>query len=211
TRAKYRAGGFFVENDCPLPLASRGSAAGTSPWPAARGTKLRLEGVLKHCPAQGGALDPHRVLTDTLKGLHVPEGGTGPIRVDAGVGPALERHHPAEPGDEVADLVPGLPLDGLAHHGRRRLADRAALSFDGDLRHFPILEAEVDVDLVTAQRVHPLCGRLRVVETTPVPGVPVMVEDDLAVELFECHQPTPNGSPALRNPVTVASMSSSVL
>ena len=88
---------------------------------------------------------------------------------------------------ERADLVDRLALHRGRHHRRRRLADRAALAADADVGDDAVVvDVEVDDDLVAAQRVEALdpVGRRRV-ELAPVPRVAVVVEDDLAVEVFE--------------------------
>ena len=73
------------------------------------------------------------------------------------------------------------------------------------------LEGELDRDLVATQGVHPLGLGIGCVEVPLVAGVAIVVEDDLPVEVFEAHEPTPKSSPAFRKPPTRASMSSSVL
>ena len=74
-----------------------------------------------------------------------------------------------------------------------------------------VLEGEIDSDLVTAHRIDPLGGCIGIGETAPVPGVAVVVEDHLSIELLERHQPTPKSSPARRRPDTRASTSASSL
>ena len=126
------------------------------------------------------------------------------------------------------DLGQGLALHGRRHQRRRGLADRAALPGDADVGHRAVLDLEVDDDLVAAQRVEPLGPvRRRDGQLAPVAGAAVVVEDDLAVEVFEtghgllayvlvvesgaCRDRYPNRVPASASASTRASTSASSL
>src|SRR5690606_13281261 len=81
---------------------------------------------------------------------------------------------------------PYTPLFRSRHHRRRGLADRAALPADADVPDHVAVHLHVHDDLVAAERVEPLDpgGRGRG-QLTAVPGRAVVVEDDLAIEVFE--------------------------
>ena len=104
-----------------------------------------------------------------------------------------------------------LALDGGRHQRGRGLADGAARAADLQVGQLAVLDDHRHHDLVAAQRVEALhaVGRRRV-QLATVPGRAVVVEDDLAVELFEVgHQP--NNLPASSNPSISTSMSCSSL
>src|SRR5690606_12760457 len=98
----------------------------------------------------------------------------------------VDRHHGLEGPRQRPHLVDGAALHRGGHHRRRGLADRAALAPDPDVLHPVVLDVEVEDDLVAAERVEALDphGRRRR-ELATVPRVAVVVEDDLAVEVFE--------------------------
>ena len=75
------------------------------------------------------------------------------------------------------------------------------LGFGGDMNSSAFISVDVDDDLVAAQRVEALDpGRGRRLQLAPVPGGPVVVEDDLPVEVFEARHPVcdPIGGSARR-------------
>src|SRR5919199_3856161 len=88
---------------------------------------------------------------------------------------------------ERGDLGRAPPLHHLHQHRGRRLADRAPAAGELDLfdRVAVGLEADVDRDLVAAERVLAVGARVGVVDHPVSARVLVVVEDDLAVELVE--------------------------
>ncbi len=86
-----------------------------------------------------------------------------------------------------AHLVDGLALDCGGHHRRRGLADGTTLPADLEVGHDAlVVDVQVEHDLVAAQRVEAFDamggGNLQL---AAVAGAAVVVEDDLAVEVFE--------------------------
>src|SRR5205814_8866565 len=78
-------------------------------------------------------------------------------------------------------------------HARRRLADGTATAGEADRLHRSVANPKAQVDLVTAQRIVRLdvvVGRLN---RLAVPGISIVVEDDLAIEIVvdrretDCH------------------------
>ncbi len=100
----------------------------------------------------------------------------------------VDRHHCAELRNQVVDLLAGLAFDRLGHHRGRRLADGAPLAVDGDIGDDTVGDEYLEGELVAAHRVHTLGGGGGGVEVAAVTGIPVVVEDYLAVQLFETHQ-----------------------
>src|SRR5262245_38572223 len=118
-----------------------------SPASARRDCALRVrrlafvEALLEGVPGEGGALDAHRELHDALERLEVAEADALELGGEVGaVALALElrlvdRHERLERPDELAGFRDLLPLHGRAHHRRRRLTDRAALTLDLDVAY----------------------------------------------------------------------------
>src|SRR5581483_10116558 len=115
-----------------------------------------------------------------------------------------------EPLEGLLGLADRATLQVRRHHRRRRLGDRAPGPQEADLADHPVLDPELDPQLVAAERVHalrPPGGRGHGAE---VPWPPVVVEDHLLVELLELgHQPKISGTRRRARPS--ASTSSSVL
>ena len=125
----------------------------------------------------------------------------------------LDAHHRPEPADHRPCLADRLADDGLGHHRCRRLRDRAALAADLDVADHGVValavDEEVQRDLVATQRV--VAARLdrrRRLEFTTVPRRAVVIENDLAVEVFEARHQNPKISVALSSASARASTSS---
>jgi hypothetical protein len=65
------------------------------------------------------------------------------------------------------------------------LADRAASPSHRSIGDDSVLEYQLDRDLVTAQGIVTLGGRVGMFDRSRSPRVAVMVEDDLAIELLK--------------------------
>ena len=85
---------------------------------------------------------------------------------------------------KVANVVDGLAFDRSTHHGRRALANGATLPADFDIAHYAVGNVDVDLDFVATQRVVSFCFSSRWGKLTAVARGPVVVENDLAVEVF---------------------------
>ena len=95
-------------------------------------------------------------------------------------------HDALEGADEPLGLLQRLALEVAGEHGRRGLADRAALALEADLGDAAgVVEAEREHDLVAAERVEPLAPEVGVVEQPLVTGAPVVVQDDVLVEVVK--------------------------
>ena len=97
----------------------------------------------------------------------------------------MDRHHRLEPVHQRTDLVDRLALHGLAHHRCRALRDRATLAADLDVGDHAVGDVEVDLDLVAAQRVVADGVRGRRRQLAAVARAAVVIEDDLAVQVFQ--------------------------
>src|SRR5579885_359743 len=102
-----------------------------------------------------------------------------------------------------------LPLDGLRHERSGRGRDGAPLAFEADVLDPVILQAKPDREAITAEWVVTLRVRVARLDPAEVPRTPVVVQNDVAIELFEVHQP--NTSRALRRAATRLATSASVL
>src|SRR5437868_11311299 len=76
-----------------------------------------------------------------------------------------------------------LALDLVGQERRRRLADRAAAAGEPDALDDAILDADLERDSITAQRVAALEARCRRVDDPEVVGPPIVLEDVVAVEV----------------------------
>ena len=84
------------------------------------------------------------------------------------------------------NLRRGTPLDEIAEHRGRRLADRAASAVEADLLDdVAVAKPHGDRDLVSAERVLALGLRIRGIEETVVPRILVVIENQLSIQLVE--------------------------
>ncbi len=81
----------------------------------------------------------------------------------------------------------------------------------GDVGDPIAVEAKFDRHLVSAQRVDSLSGGVGIFQRMAVPGISVVIEDHIPVEVFQGHQLTPNRRPASPSASTRASMSLGVV
>ena len=129
----------------------------------------------------GGSVDQTaRLLGEHLEvaQLHVRVGFD---RVAVLVGNA---HHPLEATHQRTHLGQRLALDRLAHHARRTLRDAATLATHLYVLDHVVLDLQIDIDLVATQRVVPNCVSSRWWQLAAVARCAVMIEDDLAVQIF---------------------------
>jgi len=134
-------------------------------------------------PCQDGALDTDRELHHTLESLEITERRALEMLV---VDMILDRHHVLEAMDDCASLVDWSADNGLGHHRRRTLRDRATLPRRLHIAHDAIGNQEVQRDLVAAQRIVALDnGRRRRLDLPTVTRIAIVVEDDLSVEVVE--------------------------
>ena len=195
------------------PAAGHEAAAPTSSRPWARAFQLKVAHLMRTgnfttpCSA---ASSPSLSRSISSGSLSVRRGVAVAVALGAEVG-LVDRHHPLEGRDEAAHLVDRLALDGGRHQRGGGLADGAARAADLQVGQLAVLDDHGHHDLVAAQGVealHAVGGRG--VQLASVPGRAVVVEDDLAVQLFEVgHQP--NNLPASSNPSISTSMSCSSL
>src|SRR5216684_1304626 len=150
-------------------------------------------------PGQGRALDAARELA------HAGEDGE---LAELGGGAAVprRRQHVVEPAEELVCLADGLAFEARGHHRGGRLGDGAARALEADIADHARLDVEVDPDLVPAEGVVALRGPVGPVEPPEVARLPVVVEDDLLVQLaqFGHH---PKISRTSRSPAPSASSS----
>ena len=127
-------------------------------------------------PGEGGALDAHGVFRHADERLQVAE----VVRAEVGVG-----HHAREVVDERPRFLFRLPFHRLRHHRAGGLAEGAAAPLEADVGKNVALEVRFDGDLVAAERVVALTDDFRIGDGAVVPRPPVVVEDQVFVELVK--------------------------
>ena len=80
------------------------------------------------------------------------------------------------------------PFNCFGHEGRRCGGDRTAAPFETDVLDTVAIELQRDGELVAAQRVVAVGGGVTRVEATEIAGALVVIEDHIAIEVFEVHQ-----------------------
>ena len=131
-----------------------------------------MEGV----PGEGGAFDAHRKLADAREDLQIAE------TVFVGFFIELAGNHRVELVKQVLSLFFTLAFDGLRHHARRCLRDRAARAFKPDFFDRIVFEIQVDSQLIAAEWIEAFSGVIGRFELAKVSRLLVMVEDYLLIE-----------------------------
>src|SRR6185295_13462603 len=128
-------------------------------------------------PHQGGALDAHRKLAHAAEDGELAE---------------LRRPLAGSRGDQRVEILEqgagrfdGAALERLRHQRGRRGRDGAAGALEGDVADAAVLEVEEHGHLVAAERVVPFRLMVRLRQGTEVAGPPVVIEDDLLIELAQ--------------------------
>src|ERR1700759_3046958 len=152
-------------------------------------------------PGEGGALDAHRVLADAGEDLELAEVGRAFRRA---LGDQL-----METVEGVAGALDGEPLERLGHQRGGRRRDGAPRPLEGDALEAPGLDVQIDGHPVAAEGIVPFRAAVRGGQRTEVAGVPVVVEDDLLIELAQVAHP--NSSRARWRAAARAPTSSGVL
>src|SRR5262249_4966397 len=128
----------------------------------------------------GPALDP---IDSHFEGLERKKGALEPDR------PQLDPQHLEHvvPPDPL-HLFQRLSADLFGQHGRRGAADRASLAREANVLDLPTPDLQVDANLVPAERVRILGADIGMLERAEIPGVLVVVENVLAVQIIEAHR-----------------------
>src|SRR5690348_8159410 len=134
-----------------------------------------LHRVGQGIPGQESALDAHGELGDARERTQVSEG-----LVARGAIVAL--HHGAHALGEGDGLGDGAILEELRHHRRRGLADGTAPPDEARFLYRVVVHAQLQVDLVPAQRIVQRDRVCRTLQRPLVTRPPVVVEDQLLVE-----------------------------
>ena len=147
--------------------------------PAWLAMAIQVDSLAQRGPGQQRAFDAGGVFLDTLQRVELfLELGRRRLAIGHALRERLD--------DRDLGLVQLVAFDALGHHRRRRLADRAAAPDEGDVamcRRSSIVDRELD--LVAAQRVVAAVGQRRMLQSPMIARVLVVVEDDLAREIFE--------------------------
>src|SRR5207253_1384032 len=133
------------------------------------GRRRPLQTLEQGVPRQRRALHSHRIGANATQRFQVTQVARDGI--------ALE--HGSKLLSHLFGAVDGQPDDALAEHARRRLADGAATALESDRLDGAILQPEAEVDLVATERVAGVDRLISRLDRGLVPGVAVVVEDDL--------------------------------
>jgi hypothetical protein len=158
-----------------------------------------LERGIACVPGQARAFDAHRELAHARQGGQLAE-VLRHRRIVVG-------EHVVDLAVQVRDLVAVFALDGLAHHRGRSHGNRTSLAFEAKVAKPVAFEAHADVQPVAAQRIVVVDRPVGRIEAAEQPRTPVVIEDDVAIQILEVHQP--NTSRALPSAATSASISDS--
>jgi hypothetical protein len=130
-------------------------------------------------PGQRRALDARGILPDAGKDLELAE-----VVVRALVGFELAFQQLMKLAEELAGFLDGFPFERQRHHTRRSLRDRAAGALEGDVGDQTVRsDLEIDPKVVAAQRVIAFRLVRRAVELAEVPGLLVVLQNHLLVEV----------------------------
>src|SRR5262249_16815086 len=119
-------------------------------------------------------------------------------------------HEVAEALENRLDLLDRFALEALGHDGRRGLRDRAARALEAQILHAPVLDPEVNLHFVAAERVVAVRAAVRVFELLEVTRPLVVVQDRLLVTIAQIGY-QPNTSRTLTIGAASVSISSFVL
>src|SRR3954462_3539288 len=164
------------------------------------GLILRVERGHEGVPGEGGALDPHRVFADAGEDGQLAE--VLPLLLSLG-------DQLVETVEEAARLREAAAFQRLGHQRRGGGRNGASGPFERDAADAVLLDVHVDGHPVAAERVVPLRPAVGLRQRPEVAGPPVVVEDDLLVEVAQVAHP--NSSRALWRAAARASTSSGVL
>src|SRR5579864_1012580 len=125
-------------------------------------------------PGQGGTLDPHRILA------HAGEGAAGGAAAGGRAG-----DQGVEALEEAPRLLERLAAQRLGHHRGRGGRDGAADALEGDVLDPPLIDPQEDLHPVAAEGVVADGAVTRAGQAAVIARPPVVVEDDLAVEVLQ--------------------------
>jgi hypothetical protein len=74
----------------------------------------------------------------------------------------------------------------------RRSGDRAALTFETNIRDFFVLEIHIDSQAITAQRIVAIGVSVGRFELAEVSWVAIVIDDHIFIEIFEVHDSYPS-------------------
>src|SRR6185312_9560457 len=165
------------------------------------GGRAALQRGIQGMPAEARAFDARRELAHAGQGCELAERLVGrrvllsQQRMDA----AVQRQH----------RLPVLALYRLRHERCRSGRDRAVLALEADVLDAVVLHPQPYRQPVPAQRVVTLGVAVAGLDPAEIPRAPVVIEDDVAIELLEIHYA--NTSRALIRAATRLATSASVL
>jgi hypothetical protein len=89
--------------------------------------------------------------------------------------------------EQAIDVGPTSALDRLAHQRGRGHRNGAAVSFETQVGDLVALDSERELQRIPTQWIATAGGRIGGLEATEVPRAAVMVQDHVAVQVFEVH------------------------
>src|SRR5437667_4818954 len=159
---------------------------------------------VQRVPRQRRALDATGELTHPGEDGELTELRRSPL-----AGLALGQHC-AKPLEDLFGLGHRLALEVGRHHRSRGPGDSATRTLKADVTDELVLSHDLNRHAVTAERVVALRSLGRTRQPPEVPRLPVVIEDDLLIQLAELGH-HPKTSRTLPSPLARASISSCVL
>ena len=140
-----------------------------------------LERRVQRVPAEAGAFHAHREFAHA--------GQRGQLAEVFRHRRVVLRQHLVHFVEQVRDLGAAFALDRLAHQRCGGDGDRAALAVEAQVGDAIAIEPQRDVQPVAAQRVVAIGRRIGGLEPAEQPRGLVVIEDHVAIEVLEVHQP----------------------
>src|SRR5215475_10202520 len=128
-------------------------------------------------PRECRTLHAHGKLADAGKDLQLPEMVWLRLFVERA------RYHAMKFVEQLLGFLPGLSLHRLRHHAGRGFRDGAPRALETDIPELIVLNVEIDVQLIAAERVIAFGSSICVFKLMKIPRLLVVIEDDLLIEL----------------------------
>jgi hypothetical protein len=144
---------------------------------------LPVQRGFERMPAQARAFHAGRELAHTREGAELAEALDVRIR-------AASRQHVVHLPEEPLGIRHRLALDALRQQRGRRDRDRAAAAVEGNVADASAVELHEDGELVAAEGIEAVGAPIGIRHLAEVARIAVVVDDDVAIQVLEVHQPS---------------------